>query len=66
MLAVAQMGFRLVFFLHLTSGPDSVKNLLALAFGLLIVILLVFGSWWNLPHLNHNMLPMDQVMKMPR
>jgi cytochrome o ubiquinol oxidase operon protein cyoD len=65
-LAVAQMGVHLVFFLHITSGPDSVNNVLALAFGLLIVMLLVFGSLWIMFHLNHNMLPMDRVMQMQR
>lgn len=65
-LAIAQMGVHLVFFLHLTSGPDNVNNLMALAFGLLIVMLLVFGSLWIMSHLNHNMLPMDKVMRMQR
>jgi cytochrome o ubiquinol oxidase subunit IV len=65
-LAVAQMGVHLVFFLHMTSGPDNVNNLMALAFGLLIVMLLVFGSLWILSHLNHNMLPMDKLMQMQR
>ena len=65
-LAVAQMGVHLVFFLHMTSGPDNVNNLLALAFGLLIVILLVFGSLWIMGHLNHNMMPMEQIMRMQR
>ena len=32
-LAIAQMGVHLVFFLHLTTGPDNVNNVLALAFG---------------------------------
>jgi cytochrome o ubiquinol oxidase operon protein cyoD len=65
-LAVAQMGVHLVFFLHMTSGPDNVNNLMALAFGLLIVMLLVFGSLWIMAHMNHNMMPMDQIMKMQR
>ncbi len=65
-LAVAQMGVHLVFFLHMTSGADSVNNLLALAFGLLIVMLLVFGSLWIMSNLNHNMIPMDQMMRMQR
>ena len=51
-LALAQMGVHLVFFLHITSGPDSVNNVMALAFGLLIVILLVFGSLWIITHLD--------------
>jgi cytochrome o ubiquinol oxidase operon protein cyoD len=65
-LAIAQMGVHLVFFLHITSGPDNVNNLMALAFGLLIVMLLVFGSLWIMTHLNHNMMPMDKVMNMQR
>ena len=65
-LAVAQMGVHLVFFLHLTSSPDNTNNILALAFGLLIVCLVVFGSLWIMSHLNHNMLPMTQLMQMQR
>jgi cytochrome o ubiquinol oxidase operon protein cyoD len=65
-LAIAQMGVHLVFFLHLTTGSDNINNVLALAFGLLIVMLLVFGSLWIMTHLNHMMMPMDQIMKMQR
>jgi cytochrome o ubiquinol oxidase operon protein cyoD len=65
-LAVAQMGVHLVFFLHITSGPDNVNNVMALAFGVLIVLLLLAGSLWIMTHLNHSMLPMDQIMQMQR
>jgi cytochrome o ubiquinol oxidase operon protein cyoD len=65
-LALAQMGVHLVFFLHITSGSDNVNNLMALAFGLLIVMLLVFGSLWIMTHMNHNMMPMDKIMRMQR
>ena len=65
-LAIAQMGVHVVFFLHMTSGADNVNNLMALAFGLLIVMLLVFGSIWIMTHLNRNMMPMDQIMQMQR
>ncbi len=65
-LAVAQMGVHLVFFLHITSGPDNTNNVLALAFGVLIVMLLIIGSLWIMSHLNHNMMPMDKVMQMQR
>ena len=34
-MAVAQMGVHLVFFLHITTGPDNTNNILALAFGVL-------------------------------
>ena len=65
-LAIAQMGVHLVFFLHLDSSPDSTNNILALALGLLIVFLVLAGSLFIMSNLNQNMLPMDQVMKMQR
>ena len=65
-LAIAQMGVHLVFFLHITTGPDNVNNVMALAFGVLIVFLLIGGSLWIMSHLNHNMMPMDQIMRMQR
>ena len=65
-LAVAQMGIHLVFFLHLTTAPDNTNNALALAFGVLIVGLVVFGSVWIMLHLNHNLMPMQQLMQMQR
>jgi cytochrome o ubiquinol oxidase operon protein cyoD len=65
-LAIAQMGVHLVFFLHITTGPDNTNNVLALAFGVLIVILVMGGSLWIMANLNHNMMPMDQLMQMQR
>jgi cytochrome o ubiquinol oxidase operon protein cyoD len=65
-LAIAQMGVHLVFFLHITTGPDNVNNVMALAFGVLIVLLLITGSLWIMAHMNQNMLPMDQIMQMQR
>src|SRR3954453_16338549 len=63
-LAIAQMGVHLVFFLHITTGPDNTNNVLALAFGLLIVFLVIGGSLWILANLNHNIMPMDRLMQM--
>jgi cytochrome o ubiquinol oxidase operon protein cyoD len=65
-LAVAQIGIHLIFFLHITADPDNANNILALAFGALIVCLLVFGSLWVMLHLNHNLMPMDKLMQMRR
>ena len=65
-LAVAQMGVHLVFFLHITTGPESTNNVLALAFGVLIVFLLIAGTLFIMASLNHNMPTMDQVMSMQR
>jgi cytochrome o ubiquinol oxidase operon protein cyoD len=63
-LAIAQMGVHLVFFLHITTGPDNTNNVLALAFGVMVVFLLVGGSIWIMNHMSHNMMPMDQLMRM--
>ena len=63
-LAVAQMGVHLVFFLHITTGPDNTNNVLALAFGVLIVTLVVAGSLWIMANLNTNMLPSRELMDM--
>jgi cytochrome o ubiquinol oxidase subunit IV len=65
-LAIAQMGVHLVFFLHITTAPDNMNNALALAFGVLIVLLLIGGSLWIMANLNHNMMPIDQIMRMQR
>jgi cytochrome o ubiquinol oxidase operon protein cyoD len=65
-LAVAQMGVHLVFFLHLTTGPDNTNNALALAFGVLIVTLVIGGSLWIMANLSHDMLPMSRVLEMQR
>ncbi|HEY2539972.1 MAG TPA: cytochrome o ubiquinol oxidase subunit IV [Stellaceae bacterium] len=56
-LAFAQIGVHLVFFLHLGSGPDNTNNILALAFGVLIVFLVITGSIWIIANLYANMLP---------
>lgn len=58
-LAFAQIGVHLVFFLHLGSGPDSTNNILALAFGVLIVFLVMAGSVWIFANLSSNMMPMS-------
>jgi len=63
-LAIAQMGVHLVFFLHVSTAPDSTNNILALAFGIFVVGLLIFGSMIIISNLNHNMMPMDQIMDM--
>ncbi|HEX5458946.1 MAG TPA: cytochrome o ubiquinol oxidase subunit IV [Steroidobacteraceae bacterium] len=63
-LAVAQMGIHLVFFLHITTAPDNSNNVLALAFGVLIVCLIVFGSVWVMNHLNHQMMSVSALVKL--
>ena len=63
-LAVAQMGVHLAFFLHVTTGPDNVNNALALAFGVLIVGIVIAGSLWIMVHLNANMVAPGVMMNM--
>src|ERR1700741_2508202 len=65
-LAIAQMGVHLVFFLHITTGPDNTNNVLALAFGILIVLLVVVGSLWIMANLNANMMSPAELMRMQR
>jgi cytochrome o ubiquinol oxidase operon protein cyoD len=60
-LAIAQMGVHLVFFLHITTGPDNTNNVLALAFGVMIVFLVMIGTIWIMYHLAANMGPMPEM-----
>jgi cytochrome o ubiquinol oxidase operon protein cyoD len=63
-LAIAQMGVHLVFFLHITTGPDNTNNVLALAFGILIVFLVVAGSLLIMRNLNENIMPSSELMNL--
>jgi len=63
-LAIAQIGVHLVFFMHLTTAPDNTNNVLALAFGVLIVALIIIGSIWIMDHLNDRMMPMSPTTQM--
>ena len=64
-LAIAQMGVHLVFFLHITTGADNTNNVLALAYGVLIVLLVMAGSIWIMTNLNDNLMPPAEMMNMP-
>jgi cytochrome o ubiquinol oxidase subunit IV len=63
-LAIAQMGVHLVFFLHITTGPDNTNNILALAFGVLIVFLVMIGSLVIMANLNENMAANTELMNL--
>jgi cytochrome o ubiquinol oxidase operon protein cyoD len=54
----------LVFFLHLGSGPDHTNNILALAFGVLVVFLIIGGSIWIITNPHENMMAMMNQMQM--
>lgn len=57
-LALAQIGVHLIFFLHIGFGPESRNNVVALAFGVWIVLLVIGGSLLIIANLNANMNPM--------
>ncbi len=63
-LAIAQMGIHLVFFLHISSGPDNTNNVLALAFGVLIVLVVMIGTIFIMAHMDANMGPTPEVMNL--
>jgi cytochrome o ubiquinol oxidase operon protein cyoD len=63
-LAIGQMGVHLVFFLHITTGSDNINNALALAFGVLIVGIVIAGSLWIMYHLNVNMMIPSDMLNM--
>ena len=65
-LAFAQIGVHLVFFLHLGSGPDHTNNIMALAFGVWVVFLVIAGSCWITANLHANMMDMPMPMNMVR
>src|ERR1700758_1456442 len=65
-LAIAQMGVHLVFFLHITTGADNANNVLALAFGMLIVLLVIGGSLWIMKDLDANMMVSPGLMHLNR
>lgn len=65
-LAVGQMGVHLVFFLHITTGPDNTNNVFALAFGTLIVGLVMVGSLWIMAHIDHNLMSAAEMARMQR
>ena len=65
-LAIGQMLVHLIFFLHISTTPNQRTNILAFAVTMLIVVLIVGGSLWIMSHLQSNMMPTSQLMRMQR
>ena len=63
-LAIGQMGVHLVFFLHVSSGPEGTNTILALAFGVFVVALVVFGSIIIMANLDAGMAGMNGLAHM--
>jgi cytochrome o ubiquinol oxidase operon protein cyoD len=60
-LAVAQIGVHIVFFLHVGIGSDNTNNVLALAFGVFVVFLVIAGAVGIMANLNY-MMPSSMSM----
>ena len=65
-LAVGQMGVHLVFFLHISTGPDNTNNVLALAFGVLIIAIVLGGTLWIMTNLDHHHMSAEMLQRMQR
>lgn len=65
-LAIGQMGVHLVFFLHITTGPDNTNNVLALGFGVLIVVLVLFGTILIMHQMNAHMMSPEMMREVMR
>jgi cytochrome o ubiquinol oxidase operon protein cyoD len=57
-LAFVQIIVHTVFFLHVNSRVEGGWTLMALAFTVVIVAIVISGSLWIMYHLNSNMMPM--------
>jgi cytochrome o ubiquinol oxidase operon protein cyoD len=55
-LGVVQIFVHLVYFLHLNTSPEERWNLIAFAFTILVVVILIGGSVWIMYHINVNMM----------
>lgn len=66
-LAIAQMGVHLLMFLHVSSGPENTNNIMSLAFGVFVVVLVIFGSTIIMHSLDARMnhVPADAHRMMP-
>ena len=65
-LAIAQMGVHLVFFMHVNADEEGKNTVLAVGFGIFVVALVVFGSLLIMNNLATVMPTMDQLMQMQR
>jgi cytochrome o ubiquinol oxidase subunit IV len=63
-LAVVQITVHMVYFLHMNVRSEDGWSIMALAFTLILVVIVLFGSLWIIFHLNENMMPGD-MSQMP-
>lgn len=64
--AAVQVVVHMVFFLHMDARAEGGWSFLALAFTLILVVIVLSGSLWVMYHLNSNMMPaMHDMSRMP-
>ncbi|MFI4889267.1 MAG: cytochrome o ubiquinol oxidase subunit IV [Steroidobacterales bacterium] len=63
-LAVVQITVHMVYFLHMNARSEDGWSIMALAFTLMLVVIVLLGSVWIIYHLNANMAPAD-MSQMP-
>ena len=63
-LAVVQITVHMVYFLHMNPRSENGWSIMALAFTLILVVIVLLGSLWIIFHLNDNMVPTD-MSRMP-
>jgi len=54
--ALIQMAMQIVFFLHLNEGSDAKWNIGTMWISVLIVLIIIAGTWVTMQHLNYNMM----------
>lgn len=64
--AVVQIVVQMVYFLHMNPRSEGGWNLLALAFTLIILVIVIAGSLWVMHHLEVNMMPAHDMEAMAR
>jgi cytochrome o ubiquinol oxidase operon protein cyoD len=57
--AAAQIIVHMIYFLHMSPKAESGWTMIALAFTIIVVVIMLSGSLWVMYHLNANMMPMS-------
>jgi cytochrome o ubiquinol oxidase operon protein cyoD len=66
-IAAVQIVVHMVYFLHMNTSSEGGWSLLALAFTVVLLVIMLSGSIWVMYHLNTNMMPhtMHEMKNMP-
>ena len=62
-IAAVQIVVHMIYFLHMNTRSEGGWSLLALAFTVVLLVIMLAGSIWVMYHLNTNMMPSMQEMK---